>query len=104
MARHTEHDTEKIFAAAGAFREACLLRDTSLLFDGASIWRPSVLDSLHKAFVATPDEGDRSFIVKFKDQFGNAGPEVVRLAGHRLDATVHLRPARRPRRSSCRPR
>jgi len=80
MARHTEHDTIKIFQVAEAFRANCLLRDGSLLFDGASVLRPDVLDRIHKAFVATPDEGDRSFIVKFKDQIGQAGPEVIRLA------------------------
>jgi len=37
VARHTEHNTERIFAAADAFRENCLRGDTSLLFDGASI-------------------------------------------------------------------
>lgn len=84
MARHTEHNTSKIYPVAEAFRANCLLRDGSLLFEGASVWRPDVLDQIHKAFVATPDEGDRSFIVKFKDQVGNAGPEVVRLAAEIL--------------------
>lgn len=84
MARHTEHDTSKIYQVAEAFRANCLLRDGSLLFDGAFVWRPDVLDRIHKAFVATPDEGDRSFIVKFKDQIGQAGPEVVRLAAEVL--------------------
>lgn len=30
----------------------------------AAAWRPDVLDLIHKAFVATPDEGDRTFIDK----------------------------------------
>lgn len=80
MARHTEHETSKIYLAAEVFRTNCLLRDGSLLFEGSSVWRSEVLDQIHKAFVATPDEGDRSFIVKFKDQGGKAGPEEVRLA------------------------
>ncbi|BAO82893.1 GTPase subunit of restriction endonuclease [Serpentinimonas maccroryi] len=84
MARHTEHDTSKIYRVAEAFRANCLLRDGSLLFDDASVWRPDVLERIHKAFVATPDEGDRSFIVKFKDQIGQAGPEVIRLAAEIL--------------------
>ena len=84
MARYTEHDTSKIYRVAQAFRDSCLLRDGALLFDNASIWRPDVLDSIHKAFVATPDEGDRSFIDKFKDQIGQAGQEVVRLAAEIL--------------------
>lgn len=84
MASHTEHDTNKIFPVAEAFGGDCLLRDSSLLFDGASVWRPDVLDRIHKAFVATPDEGDRFFIAKFQDQIGQAGQEVVRLAAEIL--------------------
>ncbi|MDP2007885.1 MAG: AAA family ATPase [Rubrivivax sp.] len=84
MARHTEHDTTRIYPVADAFRNKCLLHDGSLLFEGSSVWRPDALDQIHKAFVATPDEGDRSFIVKFKDQVGKAGPEVVRLAAEIL--------------------
>lgn len=58
MARYTEHDTSKIYRVAEAFRDSCLLRDGSLLFNNASIWSPDVPDRIHKAFVATPDKGD----------------------------------------------
>lgn len=64
MARYSEHDTSKIYQAADAFRANCLLRDGSLLVADASVWRPDVLDRIHKAFVATPDEGGRRFIDK----------------------------------------
>lgn len=84
MAHYSEHDSSKIYQAADAFRTNCLLRDGSLVFNGVSLWRSDVLESIHKAFVATPDEGDRSFIAKFKDQIGTAGQEVVRLAGELL--------------------
>ena len=84
MAHYSEHDTSKIYQAADAFRANCLLSNGSLLFGDASVWRPDVLDRIHKAFVATPDEGDRSFIVKFKDQIGLAGQEVTRLAAEIL--------------------
>jgi 5-methylcytosine-specific restriction enzyme B len=84
VARYSEHDTDRIHQAAEVFRTNCLLRDGSLLFEDASVWRPDVLDRIHKAFVATPDEGDRSFIVKFKDQIGQAGQEVIRLAAEIL--------------------
>jgi 5-methylcytosine-specific restriction enzyme B len=84
MARYTEHDTSKIYRVADSFRANCLLVDGSLLFDGVPIWRADTLDRIHKAFVATPDEGDRSFTVKFKDQIGQAGPEVIRLAAEIL--------------------
>ncbi len=84
MARYSEHETNKIYQAADIFRANCFLRDGSLLFEDASVWRADILDRLHKAFVATPDEGDRSFIVKFKDQIGQAGQEVIRLAAEIL--------------------
>jgi 5-methylcytosine-specific restriction protein B len=84
MARHTEHDTSRIYQVADAFRANCLLHDGSLLFEGSSVWRPDALDQIHKAFVANNIEGDQSFIVKFKDQVGKAGPEVVRLAAEVL--------------------
>jgi 5-methylcytosine-specific restriction protein B len=84
MALYSEHDTGKIYQAAQSFRDNCLLIDGSLLFESAAVWRSDVLDRIHKAFVATPDEGDRSFIVKFKDQVGQAGPDVVRLAAEIL--------------------
>lgn len=84
MARYSKHDTKGIYEVAAAFRASCLLRDGSLLFDGAVIWHREALDRIHKAFVATPDEGDRSFIAKFKDQIGQAGQDIVRLAAELL--------------------
>ena len=84
MARYSEHDTSKIYQAAESFRANCLLHDGSLLFGDAPVWRPDVLDSIHKAFVATPDEGDRTFMVKFKDQVGKSGQDVSRLAAEIL--------------------
>lgn len=84
MARYSEHDTSKIYEAADLFRSNCLLGEGSLLFGDTSVWRPDVLEQIHKAFVATPDEGDRTFIDKFKDQVGKAGQGVSRLAGEIL--------------------
>lgn len=84
MARNLDHDATKIFQAADAFRANCLLGNGSLIFEGESVWRPDVLGQLHKAFVATPDEGDRSFMEKFKDQIGQAGAEVIRLGAEML--------------------
>ena len=84
MTRYSESDTTKIYQAADKFRSDFLLRDGSLLFDEANLWRLDLLERIHKDFVATPDEGDRPFIVKFKDQVGQAGKEVVRLAAEIL--------------------
>lgn len=84
MARYSEHDPSRIYEAADAFRKNCLLRNGSLLFEQFSLWRPELLENIHKAFVATPDEGDRSFIDKFRDQIQPAGTEVIRLAAELL--------------------
>jgi len=84
MARYSDHDTSRIYEAADAFRNSCLLRNGSLLFEQVSLWRPELLESIHKAFVATPDEGDRSFIDKFRDQIQPTGTEVIRLAAELL--------------------
>ncbi|MCT0225589.1 AAA family ATPase [Synechococcus sp. CS-1328] len=84
MARYSEHDTSKIYEASQYFRENCLLRDGSLVFEGASLWQAELLGRIHQAFVEAPDEGDRSFIDKLRDQVKPAGQEVVRLAGELL--------------------
>ena len=65
MARYSEHDTDGIYEVTEAFRSKCLLHDRSTPFHGAPVWRPDVMDCIHRAFVATPDEGNRSFIAKF---------------------------------------
>ena len=84
MARYSEQDTSKIYETAQTFLHSCLLRDGSLLFDGAALWRTELLERIHKVFVDTPDEGDRSFIEKFRDQIKPGGREVIRLAAELL--------------------
>ncbi|MFA5700610.1 MAG: hypothetical protein WC913_04970 [Desulfuromonas sp.] len=58
MARYSEHDTPRIYEAADALRTNCLLRNGSLLFEQATLCKPELLESIHKTFVATPDEGE----------------------------------------------
>lgn len=84
MARYSERDTSKTYAAADRFRDACLRRDGSLLFDDANLWAPENLAKLHQVFVAAPDEGERSFTDKFRDQVKPAGQAVIRLAAETL--------------------
>lgn len=84
MARFSERDTSLVYQAAGTFRDACLRRNGSLLFEPDQIWTPENLSSLHQVFVKAPDIGDRSFMEKFKDQLKPAGPEVIRLGAEVL--------------------
>lgn len=84
MARYSERNTSKTYAAAERLRDACLRRDGSILFDDASVWTPEGLAKLHQVFVASPDEGERSFIDKYRDQVKPSGQAVIRLAAEML--------------------
>jgi 5-methylcytosine-specific restriction protein B len=84
MARYSERDTRKTYAAAELFRDKCLKRDGSLLFADASIWTPDNLAKLHQVFVASPDGGERTFVDKFRDQVKPAGQAITRLAAEAL--------------------
>ena len=84
MARYSEHRTQPIYEAAARLLERCLQGDGSLLTDDAALWTIGNLEKIHKVFVAAPDEGDRSFTEKFKDQIKPAGPETCRLAAEVL--------------------
>ena len=84
MARHADHNRSKIYEAAELFCTDCLLKDGSLLFPDTELWNVENLNDLHQAFVGTPDEGDRPFMEKFKDQIESAGEKVVRLAAEIL--------------------
>lgn len=86
MARYSERDASKTYAAAERFRDACLRGDGSLLFDNAAVWTTENLAKLHQGFVASPDEGERSFVDKFRDQVKPAGQPVIRLAAEALCA------------------
>ena len=65
-----------VYDAAKLFCERCLLSDGSLLGD-ESLWTAENLRRLHDAFVKDPDEGDRSFTDKFRDQIAKAGNDAV---------------------------
>ena len=86
MARYSNHNqnTKQIYEVAEDFRSKCLLGNGSLLFDEAEIWSLENLKRLHEAFVAKPDEGERTFLEKFKDQIQSEGQEVIRLAAEVL--------------------
>jgi 5-methylcytosine-specific restriction protein B len=84
MARYTDNDSRQILQAAEKFFSECLQQDGSLLFETETLWSTDVLGRFHSAFVAAPDEGDRQFIDKFRDQIRSQGKEVIRLAAEVL--------------------
>ena len=84
MARYSEFTTQPVYDAATRLLECCLQGDGSLIRDNASLWTLTNLETIHKVFVAAPEEGDRSFTEKFEDQIRPAGPDIARLAAEVL--------------------
>jgi len=84
MARYSSDSSENIYEAAEQFREECLRRDGSLFFDRTPLWTVDNLTKLHEVFVGSPDEGERTFTDKFRDQIRPAGQPVIRLAAEVL--------------------
>lgn len=84
MARYSEFRTQPIYDAAARLMERCLQGNGSLIRDGADLWTLGNLETIHRVFVAAPDEGDRSFTEKFEDQIKPAGPDIARLAAEVL--------------------
>jgi 5-methylcytosine-specific restriction protein B len=84
MARYSEHNTQPIYDAAARLLERCLQGNGSLFVNDVELWTLGNLEKIHEVFVAAPDEGDRTFTDKYKDQIQPAGPEICRLAAEIL--------------------
>ena len=84
MARSSEYPAQTIYDAAARLMERCLQDDGSLIRDDSHIWTFDNLETIHRVFVAAPDEGDRNFTEKFEDQIKPSGPEICRLAAEIL--------------------
>jgi 5-methylcytosine-specific restriction protein B len=80
MARYSEGDATAIYEIAGGWRTVCLLGGKSLLWKGENIWSMENLKEFKKHFTDNPDESQRSFEEKFKQQLDPAGPNVTKLA------------------------
>lgn len=75
----TARDLEPVLDAARAWVDACLIEDGSILGQG-SIWTDRNIRALKEAFVDRPDEGDRDFLSKFKDQLRDVDGATRQLA------------------------
>lgn len=71
--------------------DAALRQDGSLFSPGEAIWSASVLEDVHRRFIDQPDEGDRSFHEKLRDQLAGANPSTYQLVAEAL--YLHLLPA-----------
>jgi AAA domain (dynein-related subfamily) len=75
--------TEAILEAATQWRDRCLLADGSV-FTEEFLWvRPQFVE-LEEHFINNPDEGDRSFLEKLKDQISATPPETKQVTGEML--------------------
>lgn len=76
-------DRATIYEAAHEWRQQCLLADGSIL-SAAPIWTAEHAAELTRHFVEKPDESDRSFEDKLKDQLSQVSPGGVQLAAEML--------------------
>lgn len=80
MARYSESDTTAIYAIADKWRTDCLVTGKSLLWNDEDIWTEENLRDFKKHFTDKPDQTQRSFEEKFREQLEPAGPNVTKLA------------------------
>ncbi len=75
---------EHVYSAAEAWVDRGLRSDDSLFTPGAAIWSRDLLGELHRRFLDRPDEGNRPFLEKLRDQLEGSPPEVCQLMGEVL--------------------
>jgi hypothetical protein len=77
-------ERELVYVAAEGFVDAALKRDDSLFTPGRPIWSAEHAQDLYQRFNLQPDESDRSFEQKLRDQLSGAPPETYQLFGECL--------------------
>jgi MoxR-like ATPase/predicted RNA-binding protein with PUA-like domain len=85
-------NSEAVYEAAKRWVDAALRTDDSLFTPGVPIWAAPVIADLYHRFVEQPDQGERRFGEKFRDQLAGAPASTMQLAGELL--YVHFLPAR----------
>ena len=85
MSRYNPHleNSDQTLAAAGKWRDRCLVEDRSILSDG-SLWNSVGLDELDERFTQKPDMGTDKFVVKLGRQLAEASPQAQRLSAEML--------------------
>lgn len=87
MSRYNPHldNVGKIYEIACKFWEYCLTKDGSLFFPNEKLWTLERLANFKRVFIESPDEGDRKFMEKFKDQLKKANDKAIyRLAAEMI--------------------
>lgn len=80
MARYSENDARAIYEIADSWKKYCLIGGKSLLWTGEDIWSEQNLSEFKKYFTENPDESQRTFEEKLKEQLDPAGLNVTKLA------------------------
>lgn len=80
MARYSERDATAIYEIARTWRKICLIGGKSLLWKDEAIWSEQNLKDFKEHFTDSPDESQRGFEEKFKQQLEHAGLNVTKLA------------------------
>jgi 5-methylcytosine-specific restriction protein B len=83
MSRYPTETASSLLAAAERWKKRCLL-DNGSVFGPNTLWTAAHIDELATAFIESPDEGDRSFLEKLKDQMAPSSPRVRQLAAEML--------------------
>ncbi len=84
MARVETVAADHVYRAATQWFDRCLRLDDSLFTPGRAIWTTAIAEDLHERFVRRPDESDRDFMTKFRDQLAGADVATVQLAAEML--------------------
>lgn len=90
MAKHP--NKQAIYETAERWVEVALRNDDSLFTPETPVWSLEVLQEVRRHFIDQPDEGDRSFLEKLRDQLDGASPAAHQLMGEAL--YVHFLPVR----------
>ena len=71
---------QSIYDVADEFRNLCLTQNRSLLWPDPEVWSLENLNSLKTSFIDNPNEGQGTFLEKWKSQLDDCSEEVHRLA------------------------
>ena len=74
---------EVVYAAAATWRDHCL-RKSGSVFSNRQLWTAGHATELLRDFVDAPEEGERKFLVKLRDQLSRSSAEAKQLAGEML--------------------
>jgi MoxR-like ATPase len=72
------NDRKAVYEAAEKWKNECLLRDGSLIWDGEAIWTEQNMNRFRSIFIERPDESGDSFDDKLKKQLENETEAVYK--------------------------